>query len=63
VRGLPPCGACAAGDLALCQNFTGGRFSAGIHHGTCCDLSGGFATHIGLLVPGTSMLDLSRPSA
>jgi threonine dehydrogenase-like Zn-dependent dehydrogenase len=46
VRGPPPCGACAAGDLALCQNFTGGRFSAGIHHGTCCDLSGGFATHM-----------------
>src|ERR1700732_1040237 len=46
VRGLPPCAACAAGDLALCQNFTGGRFSAGLHHGTCCDLSGGFATHM-----------------
>src|ERR1700732_3452618 len=46
VRGLPPCAACAAGDLALCQNFAGGRFSAGIHHGTCCDLSGGFATHM-----------------
>lgn len=46
VRGLPPCTACAAGDLALCQNFTGGRFSAGIHHGTCRDLSGGFATHM-----------------
>ncbi|HWZ92664.1 MAG TPA: alcohol dehydrogenase catalytic domain-containing protein, partial [Polyangiaceae bacterium] len=46
VRGLPPCAACAAGDLALCQNFAGGRFSAGIHHGTCRDLSGGFATHM-----------------
>jgi threonine dehydrogenase-like Zn-dependent dehydrogenase len=46
VRGLPPCAACAAGDLALCQNFTGGRFSAGIHHGSCRDLSGGFATHM-----------------
>jgi hypothetical protein len=28
VRGLPPCAACAAGDLALCQNFTGGRWLA-----------------------------------
>jgi len=37
VRGLPECDACAAGELALCQNFTGGRFSAGIHHGTCQD--------------------------
>ncbi len=46
VRGLPPCDACAAGELALCRNFTGGRFSAGIHHGTCRDLSGGFATHM-----------------
>jgi len=46
VRVLPLCAACAAGDLALCQSFTGGRFSAGIHHGTCRDLSGGFATHM-----------------
>jgi threonine dehydrogenase-like Zn-dependent dehydrogenase len=39
-------GGLAPKPFALCQNFAGGRFSAGIHHGTCRDLSGGFTTHM-----------------
>ena len=45
LRGARPAGV-RGRRFALCQNFAGGRFSAGIHHGTCCDLSGGFATHM-----------------
>jgi threonine dehydrogenase-like Zn-dependent dehydrogenase len=46
VRGLPECEACVAGALSQCRNFTAGRFAPGMHHGTCRDLSGGFATHM-----------------
>lgn len=42
-RGLAPCEACQRGRVTQCQNFTEGRFSAGIHLGTCRDLPGGFS--------------------
>lgn len=46
VRGLPECEACRRGDLSLCGSFTQGAFSAGMHAGTCRDVSGGFASHV-----------------
>ncbi len=43
-RGLePPCRWCAGGDPSLCERFTEGALSAGIHTGNCADLPGGFA--------------------
>jgi threonine dehydrogenase-like Zn-dependent dehydrogenase len=43
-RGISPlCEACADGQYSLCVNFKRGRFAAGIHTGTCRDISGGFA--------------------
>ncbi|MGB2695333.1 MAG: alcohol dehydrogenase catalytic domain-containing protein [Dehalococcoidia bacterium] len=46
-RGIdPPCSACQAGDYPLCERFTDGRFSAGIHAGNCRDVAGGFAERI-----------------
>jgi threonine dehydrogenase-like Zn-dependent dehydrogenase len=43
VRGLPECAACRRGQMSLCESFTRGPFSAGMHAGTCRDVSGGFA--------------------
>lgn len=46
-RGIdPPCGACQAGDYPLCERFTEGNFSPGIHAGNCADVAGGFAERI-----------------
>lgn len=43
-RGIEPaCGACQAGDYPLCERFTEGRLSPGIHAGNCADVPGGFA--------------------
>jgi threonine dehydrogenase-like Zn-dependent dehydrogenase len=43
-RGVDPvCSSCAAGDLSLCQSFTVGPISPGIHIGTCKDATGGYA--------------------
>ena len=46
VRGLPECEACRRGQTSLCESFTQGAFSAGMHAGTCRDVSGGFASHV-----------------
>lgn len=44
VRGIaPPCGACAAGDDALCANVTRGDLSAGIQTGFCRDTGGAWS--------------------
>jgi len=43
VRGLPECAACKRGEMSLCESFTSGRFSPGMHAGNCRDVSGGFA--------------------
>ncbi len=43
VRGLPECAACRRGQMSLCESFTRGPFAAGMHAGTCRDVSGGFA--------------------
>ncbi len=46
-RGIhPPCEACQDGQYSLCVNFRRGRFAAGIHSGTCRDISGGFAPYV-----------------
>lgn len=45
-RGLPECQACRLGDVSLCESFTTGPFSAGMHSGTCRDVSGGFAAYV-----------------
>ncbi len=43
-RGIRPlCEACEEGQYSLCINFRRGRFSAGIHTGTCRDVPGGYA--------------------
>ena len=46
VRGLPECGACRRGETSLCESFTRGALSAGMHAGMCRDVSGGFASHV-----------------
>jgi threonine dehydrogenase-like Zn-dependent dehydrogenase len=46
VRGLPECEACRRGETSICESFTKGAFSPGMHAGTCRDVSGGFATHV-----------------
>jgi threonine dehydrogenase-like Zn-dependent dehydrogenase len=46
VRGLPECEACRRGQTSLCASFTQGELSAGMHAGTCRDVSGGFASHV-----------------
>jgi threonine dehydrogenase-like Zn-dependent dehydrogenase len=46
VRDLPPCRACEAGDLTLCENMTAGAFAPGLHAGNCRDFPGGFASHL-----------------
>ncbi|MEX1254599.1 MAG: alcohol dehydrogenase catalytic domain-containing protein [Dehalococcoidia bacterium] len=46
-RGIdPPCAACANGDYSICERFTEGRLSPGIHAGNCSDVPGGFAERI-----------------
>jgi threonine dehydrogenase-like Zn-dependent dehydrogenase len=55
-RGIdPPCPACAAGDLAMCWNFTEGRLAPGIHTGNSSDATGGFAellpAHRDMVIP------------
>jgi threonine dehydrogenase-like Zn-dependent dehydrogenase len=55
-RGIdPPCPACAAGDLAMCWNFTDGRLTPGIHTGNSSDATGGFAellpAHRDMVIP------------
>jgi threonine dehydrogenase-like Zn-dependent dehydrogenase len=43
-RGIePPCAACAAGQLSLCENFARGRLAPGIHTGNSATATGGFA--------------------
>ncbi len=43
-RGIrPPCAACAAGDLSLCENFARGHLARGIHTGNSSTATGGFA--------------------
>jgi len=43
-RGIePPCAACRAGRLSLCENFRRGILPAGIHTGNCSVATGGFA--------------------
>jgi threonine dehydrogenase-like Zn-dependent dehydrogenase len=46
VRGLPECEACRRGQTSVCESFTKGAFSPGMHAGTCRDVSGGFASHV-----------------
>jgi threonine dehydrogenase-like Zn-dependent dehydrogenase len=46
VRGLPACDACRRGQTSTCDGFTKGAFAAGMHAGTCRDVSGGFATYV-----------------
>jgi threonine dehydrogenase-like Zn-dependent dehydrogenase len=46
VRGLPECEACLRGQTSICESFTKGALSAGMHAGTCRDVSGGFASHV-----------------
>ena len=46
VRGLPPCEACRAGRMSLCESFARGAFAPGMHAGTCKDVSGGFAQYV-----------------
>ena len=43
VRGLPACGYCRQGDYSLCDNFTAGDISPGMHAGNCRDVPGGYA--------------------
>jgi threonine dehydrogenase-like Zn-dependent dehydrogenase len=55
-RGVRPiCGACEAGDLSLCANFSVGPIAPGIHSGTSRDAGGGYATlmpaHPSMLFP------------
>lgn len=58
-RGVdPPCPACAAGDLSLCENFDAGSIATGIHLGTSRDASGGYAE---LLAAHPSMLHRVPP--
>jgi len=53
-RGVdPPCPACAAGDLSLCEHFDAGGIATGIHLGTSRDAGGGYAE---LLAAHPSML-------
>jgi threonine dehydrogenase-like Zn-dependent dehydrogenase len=46
VRGLPECKACRRGQTSLCESFTRGPLSPGMHAGTCRDVSGGFAAYV-----------------
>jgi threonine dehydrogenase-like Zn-dependent dehydrogenase len=47
VRGIaPPCPACQAGDLSLCEGFLDGRLAPGIHTGNSSDATGGFAERL-----------------
>jgi len=55
-RGVEPlCPACQAGDLSLCWSFGKGRLAPGIHTGTSCDATGGYAdlmpAHDSMLYP------------
>jgi threonine dehydrogenase-like Zn-dependent dehydrogenase len=43
VRGLPACNSCERGDYSLCENFTSGPFSDGMHAGNCRDVPGGYS--------------------
>ncbi len=46
-RGIdPPCRWCATGDYAQCLNFVRGSLPPGIHHGNCCEATGGFAEFV-----------------
>jgi L-iditol 2-dehydrogenase len=46
VRGLPPCGHCAAGRAALCERFAEGRLAPGMMLGFCRDVPGGWSERI-----------------
>jgi len=44
VRGIdPPCGPCARGRFANCENFAEGKLAPGMFTGICRDAGGGFA--------------------
>jgi threonine dehydrogenase-like Zn-dependent dehydrogenase len=44
-RGIvPPCPACARGDLGLCERVAFGRIAPGLQTGSCCDTGGGWST-------------------
>jgi threonine dehydrogenase-like Zn-dependent dehydrogenase len=59
-RGVdPPCPACQAGDYPLCERFTEGRLSPGIHAGNCADVPGGFAE----LIPAHDSQAIPIPDA
>jgi threonine dehydrogenase-like Zn-dependent dehydrogenase len=46
VRGFPPCRYCQQGDLSLCERFTSGDISPGIHAGNCRDIPGGYSSRM-----------------
>ena len=55
-RGIdPPCPACRAGDYSVCESFTVGRLSPGIHTGNATEATGGFAelvpAHRSMVIP------------
>ena len=55
-RGVdPPCPACRAGDFSVCESFTVGRLSPGIHTGNATEATGGFAelvpAHRSMVIP------------
>ncbi len=57
-RGIvPPCPACASGDVNMCHNFTTGHLAPGIHSGNSSDATGGFAE----LVPAHTSMAIPCP--
>ena len=55
-RGIdPPCRHCRAGDFSVCESFTIGRLSPGIHTGNATEATGGFAelvpAHRSMVIP------------
>ena len=43
VRGRKLCDACERGQLTFCESFAGPELGKGMHYGTSCQVSGGFA--------------------
>lgn len=58
-RELPLCPSCQAGRFPHCWNIADGRFSAGMHLGTCHDVSGAFAP----LVPAHRSMCIPIPDS
>ena len=48
-RGVTPeCGACAEGNLSLCESFDRGGLAPGLHLGNCKDAPGAYASRVAL---------------